>query len=93
MKKKELESTQTLKKDYNDELFKIRSLLTQTSNENEELKDKQKEFDMILRRKMEEMTEELRREREKRIEAENDCNVKYDRLGLLGCLTVCVVEL
>lgn len=61
--------------DYNDELFKIRSMLSQASSENDELKDKQKEFDVILRRKMEEMTEELRKEREKRIEAEHHCTV------------------
>lgn len=63
--------------DYGEELLRVRAQLSQKNLEIDELQRKQHDGDISLYRKLEEVNQELKIERERRIEAEHLCTVTH----------------
>lgn len=74
-KKIDIETSLKSKKEVSDELSKAQNQILDLINENEHLKDKQKDFYNLLQTKIDEISRELKTERERRINAEATCKV------------------
>ena len=65
------------KKELDEELGFTKNQMAELLNENDELRDKQKDFYEILQGKISKISDELKQEREKRIQAQNLCKVIF----------------
>jgi hypothetical protein len=74
-KKIDIETSIKSKKEVSDELSRAQNQILDLINENELLKDKQKDFYALLQTKIDEISRELKIERERRINAESTCKV------------------
>ena len=81
-KKGEIENLTNQRKELTEELSKSQNQIMEIINENESLKDKQKDFYNILQGKINEISLELKYEREARIGFETKCRVKL-RVSLM----------
>jgi DNA repair exonuclease SbcCD ATPase subunit len=70
-KKTEIENLTKAKKELTDDVTRDENQILDLINENDALKDKQKDFYSLLQTKIDEMSKELKTEREKRINAES----------------------
>lgn len=82
-KKIDMETSIKSRKDVSDELAKAQNQILDLINENELLKDKQKDFYALLQTKIDEISRELKGERERRINAEATCRVFSIFSGLI----------
>lgn len=55
--------------------MKVRTQLSERTSELDEMKGSQREYCDVLQKRLDEITHELRRERERRVEAEFRCTV------------------
>jgi len=71
----ELENLRRARKEIEDELTYTKAQMSELLGENDELREKQKDFYEILQAKINKISDELKYEREKRIQAQNLCKV------------------
>ena len=71
----EIELLEKARREAEEELGITKNQVIQLIEENDQLRDKQKEFYEILQGKIGKISEELKQEREKRLHAQNICQV------------------
>jgi hypothetical protein len=76
-KKSEIENLQNTKKQVADELSRAQTQIIELINENENLKDNQRDFYRILQTKIDEISQELKHERERRLHTESQLRVHF----------------
>lgn len=74
--KEELQQLDKVKRDIEEELGITKNQVVQLIEENDHLREKQNEFYEMLQGKIGKISEELKQEREKRIYAQNTCQVQ-----------------
>ena len=75
----EIENLRRSKKEIEDEFNYTKAQMSELLSENDELREKQKDFYEILQGKINKISDELKQEREKRIQAQNLCRVVFLR--------------
>jgi len=73
----EIENLRRSKKEIEDEFNYTKAQMSELLSENDELREKQKDFYEILQGKINKISDELKQEREKRIQAQNLCRVVF----------------